>query len=84
MAGALQWSRMKLENYPIGRHESTHDIEAVTAKNVSLVDKAMSLLNQSQQEVARGFESTRSALDKFQLIRDISQNVTESIGRLRV
>lgn len=65
-------------------HESTHDIEEVTAKNVSLVDKAMSLLNHSQTEVGRGFESTRSALDKFQLIRDISQNVTESIGRLRI
>lgn len=65
-------------------HESTHDIEAVTAKNVSLVDNAMSLLNKSQSEVAKGFESTRSALNKFQLIRDISQNVTESIGRLRV
>lgn len=64
-------------------HESTHDIEEVTARNVSLVDKAMSLLTHSQTEVARGFESTRAALDKFQLIRDISQNVTESIGRLR-
>lgn len=64
-------------------HESTHDIEEVTAKNVSLVDNAVQLLNQSQSEVARGFESTRSALDKFQRIRDISLNVTEAIGRLR-
>lgn len=65
-------------------HESTHDIEEVTTKNVLLVDKAMSLLNHSQKQVDKGFESTRSALDKFQLIRDISQNVTELIGHLRV
>ena len=65
-------------------HESTHEIEDVTAKNVSLVNKTMAILEQSQSEVVRGYESTRLALDKFQLIRDISQGVTESIGRLKV
>lgn len=65
-------------------HESTHDIEQVTSENVSLVNEAMTLLSQSQAEVVKGFESTQMALDKFQLIRAISEGVTKSIGRLRV
>lgn len=65
-------------------HESTHDIEQVTSQNVSLVNDAMALLTQSQSEVIKGFESTQMALDKFQLIRDISEGVTQSIARLRV
>lgn len=65
-------------------HESTHDIEQVTSQNVSLVNEAMTLLNLSQSEVDKGFESTQLALDKFQLIRDISEGVTQSIARLRI
>lgn len=65
-------------------HESTHDIEQVTSENVSLVNDAMALLTQSQSEVNKGFESTQMALDKFQLIRDISEGVTQSIAKLRV
>lgn len=63
-------------------NESTHDIEQVTTKNAELVQQATNLLNNAQQKVAENYQLIQDTSNKFQTIRQISQQVSASVERL--
>ena len=67
----------------LNTHDSTQDIEAVTATNVALVEQAMAYLEGSRERVDAGYEKIKEAMDRFKTIRDISYQITDSVSRLR-
>ncbi|AFJ01548.1 Methyl-accepting chemotaxis protein [Methylophaga frappieri] len=65
-------------------HESTHDIEEVTAENSALVGQAQTLLEKALQEVSQNDQSVKEALSRFGVIRSLSRQIAQSVQDLRI